>query len=79
MPLIDVTYVGTVGEQALRRLGELRPDVVGEAVECPEEPFPLDTGIDTKLTAQDKAYGSFYTVKSLGILLLPRSVASTEH
>ncbi len=38
MPLIDVTYDGTVGEEVLRRLGELLPDVVGEAVECPEEP-----------------------------------------
>lgn len=38
MPLIDVTYDGKVGEEALRRLGELLPDVVGEAVECPEEP-----------------------------------------
>jgi hypothetical protein len=38
MPLIDVTYDGTVGEKVLRRLGELLPDVAGEAVECPEEP-----------------------------------------
>ena len=35
MPLIDVTYDGKVGEEVLRRLGELLPDVVGEAVECP--------------------------------------------
>ena len=39
VPLIDVTYDGTMGEQVLRRLGELLPDVVGEAVECPEEPL----------------------------------------
>ncbi len=38
MPLIDVTYNRTVGEEVLRRLGELLPDVVGEAVECLEEP-----------------------------------------
>jgi hypothetical protein len=38
MPLIDVTYDGTVSEEVLRRLGELLPDVVAEAVECPEEP-----------------------------------------
>lgn len=31
MPLIDVTYGGMVGEEVLRRLGELLPDVVGEA------------------------------------------------
>jgi hypothetical protein len=38
MPLIDVTYGGSVDEEALRRLGELLPDAVAEAVECPEEP-----------------------------------------
>ncbi len=38
LQLIDVTYDGTVGEEVLRRLGELLPDVVGDAVDCPEEP-----------------------------------------
>jgi hypothetical protein len=38
VPLIDVTYDGTVDENVLHRLGELLPAVVGEAVECPEEP-----------------------------------------
>lgn len=38
MPLIDVTYNGTVAQEVLRRLAELLPTVVGEAVECPEEP-----------------------------------------
>jgi hypothetical protein len=46
MPLIDVTYDGKVGEEVLRRLGELLPDVVGEAVECREEPStgPVEPG-----------------------------------
>jgi hypothetical protein len=39
MPLIDVTYDRKVGEEALRRLGKLLPDVVSEAVDCPEEPW----------------------------------------
>src|ERR687892_1841985 len=39
MPLIDVTYGGSVDEKVLRRLGELLPAVFGEAVECPEEPL----------------------------------------
>lgn len=39
MPLIDVTYDVTVEEKVLRRLGELLPDVVAEAVDCPEEPW----------------------------------------
>jgi hypothetical protein len=39
MPLIDVTYDATVDEKVLRRLGELLPDLVAEAVDCPEEPW----------------------------------------
>jgi hypothetical protein len=39
MPLIDVTYDETIGEDVLRRLGEVLPDVVSEAVDCPEEPW----------------------------------------
>jgi hypothetical protein len=46
MPLIDVTYDGKMGEEVLRRLGELLPEVVGEAVDCPEEPStgPVEPG-----------------------------------
>jgi hypothetical protein len=33
MPLIDVTFDGTVGEEVLRRLAEVLPDAVAEAVE----------------------------------------------
>jgi hypothetical protein len=46
MPLIDVTYDARVGEEVLRRLGELLPAVVSEAVDCPEEPWtgPLGPG-----------------------------------
>jgi len=39
MPLIDVTYDGTVGEEVLHRLAEVLPDAVAEAVDCPEEPW----------------------------------------
>jgi hypothetical protein len=38
MPLIDVTYSATVDEKVLHRLGELLPDLVADAVDCPEEP-----------------------------------------
>lgn len=39
MPLIDVTYDETVREDVLHRLVEVLPDVVAEAVDCPEEPW----------------------------------------
>jgi hypothetical protein len=39
MPLIDVTYDGTVSEEVLHRLREILPDTVAEAVDCPEEPW----------------------------------------
>lgn len=46
MPLVDVTYDGTVGDEVLCRLAEVLPDVVSEAVDCPEEPWigPLEPG-----------------------------------
>ena len=46
MPLIDVTYDGTVPELALRHLAELLPSIVAEAVACQEEPWtgPLAAG-----------------------------------
>src|SRR5712691_264257 len=39
VPLIDVTYDGTVSDDSLRELGEILPVVVSEAVDCPEEPW----------------------------------------
>ena len=39
MPLIDVTYHHTVPDSELRRLADLLPNVVAEAVQCPEEPW----------------------------------------
>jgi hypothetical protein len=39
MPLIDVTYDGTLDEEVLHRLVEVLPDAVAEAVDCPEEPW----------------------------------------
>jgi hypothetical protein len=38
MPLIDVTYDKTVGVEVLRRLTQVLPDAVAEAVDCPQEP-----------------------------------------
>jgi hypothetical protein len=56
MPLIDVTYDGTVSGEVLRRLAELLPDVVSEAVECPEEPStgPTEPG-DIEIRFQKKS------------------------
>jgi hypothetical protein len=39
MPLIDVTYDVRVGGEVLHRLAEVLPDLVCEAVDCPEEPW----------------------------------------
>lgn len=38
MPLIEVTYSDAVHEESLRNLAGVLPDVVAEAVDCPEEP-----------------------------------------
>jgi hypothetical protein len=39
VPLIDITYDPTVGEDVLRRLVRVLPGLVAEAIECPEEPW----------------------------------------
>src|SRR5687767_9040814 len=46
MPLIDVTYAETVPEGVLRGLASVLPEIVSEAVACPEEPRtgPLAAG-----------------------------------
>jgi hypothetical protein len=56
MPLIDVTYGAGVDEEVLRRLGELLPVVVGEAVECPDELFtgPVQPG-DIEIRFREKS------------------------
>ena len=39
VPFVDVTYDGSLDEAPLRRLRDLLPDLVAEAVACPEEPW----------------------------------------
>jgi hypothetical protein len=39
LPLIDVRYDSSVPEDLLRRLGEILPAIVSEAVDCPEDPW----------------------------------------
>ena len=39
MPLGDVTYSRDVSDGELRRLAELLPNLITEAVDCPEEPW----------------------------------------
>jgi hypothetical protein len=49
--LVDVTFDSTVTPDALRKLGDLLPDIVGEAVACPEEPWtgpPEDGDIEIR-------------------------------
>jgi len=38
VPIVDVVYDSTITESMLRQLAALLPDLVAEAVECPEEP-----------------------------------------
>ena len=45
MPLIDVTYDGSVSEESLRRLAEVLPAIVSEAVDCPDDPWIGPPGI----------------------------------
>ena len=45
MPLIDVTYDSSVSGDSLRRLGEVLPAIVSEAVDCPEEPWIGPPGV----------------------------------
>jgi hypothetical protein len=46
VPLVDVTYDDTIGANDLGRLAECLPDLVAEAVDCPEEPWtgPAEAG-----------------------------------
>jgi hypothetical protein len=38
VPFVEVVYDSTITEPMLRKLGELLPGLVAEAVACPEEP-----------------------------------------
>ena|ERR1022692_2344214 len=38
VPFVEVVYDSTITEPMLRQLAELLPDLVTEAVTCPEEP-----------------------------------------
>lgn len=46
VPLVDVTHDRMIGEDDLRRMAECLPDLVAEAVDCPEEPWlgPAEAG-----------------------------------
>ena len=39
MPLIDVSYDQTLPDADLQRLASVLPEIVAEAVDCPEEPW----------------------------------------
>jgi hypothetical protein len=56
MPLIDVSYDKAVSDEVLQHLAEVLPDVVAEAVECPEEPWtgPAEPG-DLEIRFREKS------------------------
>lgn len=51
-----MTYDRSVGEEHLRRLGEMLPDIVAETVSCPEEPWtgPPAAG-DVEIRSREKS------------------------
>ena len=56
MPLVDVTHSERVSRGQLERLAELLPDVVAEAVACPEEPWTGPPGVgDLEIRFREKA------------------------
>jgi len=58
MPLVDVAYDDTIGEPLLRRLGQLLPDVVAEAVDCAEDPW-VGPAEDGDLEVRFRGKGAF--------------------
>ena len=55
MPLIDVTYDGSISADAIRQLGQVLPALVCEAVDCPEEPCvgaPAEGDIEIRFHAK---------------------------
>ena len=56
MPLVDITYAHSVDEEVMRQLHDVLPDLVSEAVECPEEPWtgPLEPG-DVEIRFRQKS------------------------
>ncbi len=56
MPLVDVTYDRSVSDGELQLLASHLPEVVAEAVQCPEEPWtgPPDLGdLEIRFRARD--------------------------
>jgi len=45
VPLVDVTFSSDVSDGELRRLAALLPDLIAQAVDCPEEPWTGPAGV----------------------------------
>ncbi len=45
VPLVDVMYSHDVSDDELRRLAQLLPDLIAEAVDCPEETWNGPAGV----------------------------------
>lgn len=45
VPLVDVLCAADVSDDELRRVAQLLPDLVAEAVDCPEEPWAGPAGV----------------------------------
>ncbi len=82
MPLIDITYDRSVGDEVLRQLGELLPEAVAEAIECPEEPWigPPEPG-DIEIRFREKSpldVGELNVVIEVRTKLVPTRVKDKQ-
>jgi hypothetical protein len=82
VPLIDVAYGQGIGEDALRQLAQLLPELVAEAVECPEEPWtgPPEVG-DVEIRFREKSpfdVGELDTVIEVRTKLFPSRVEDKQ-
>ena len=56
VPVVDVTYSSDVSDGELQRLAELLPDLIAEAVDCPDEPWTGPGVYDSDAGSSRAAY-----------------------
>jgi hypothetical protein len=82
VPLIDITHDPSVDEAVLRRLVRALPDLVAEAVDCPEEPWvgPPESG-DIEIRVRERSrldVGELSVVIEVRTKLFPSRVGDKQ-